>query len=200
MVAPFLNLTNRRLIDTAIELLNPKRTDRVLDIGFGPGYSLVSLARRAGRVVGVDYSRDMVEAARKLAAGQPNIRVRWGDAACLPFRARTFDCAITVNSIYYWPDLAAGLREIVRVLKPGGKVAIGCRSPLNLLPFTFTWSNFKLYDPEEIAEAMRGAGLRVLRIEHRDKWRIPDTVVVLGRRVRLRRVSTLLCDSLGAPS
>jgi SAM-dependent methyltransferase len=126
----------------------------------------------------------MVDAARKLLAGRRNVDVQWGDVAALPFRARSFDRAMTVNALYYWPDLIAGLREIARVLKPRGKLAVGFRSPLNLLPFTFTWSHFKSYEPEEVAAAMREAGFNGLQVEHRDKWRIPDTVVVVGERDR----------------
>lgn len=186
IVAPLLNLTNRRLIDTTIELLGLERGHRVLDVGYGPGYSLQRLADTADRVAGIDFSEDMVAAARKLVAGRRNVRAEWGDVADLPFRSRAFDRAMTVNAIYYWPDLDAGLREIARVLKPGGRLAVGFRSPLNLLPFTLTWTNFRVYEAATVARAMESVGFRVLRVEHRDWWRIPDTVVVVGERFSLR--------------
>ena len=68
-VAPFLNATNMAFIRTSVELLGLKPDDRVLDIGFGGGYSLLALAERIpnGQVVGVDHSRDMVDAAARVS-------------------------------------------------------------------------------------------------------------------------------------
>jgi arsenite methyltransferase len=186
-VAPALNIANRRVMRRTIELLDPRPSDRVLDVGFGGGYSLLELASRltTGKIVGVDYSRQMVGQAagllrqRRLAS---RARVQWADVADLPFRARTFHRALTVNSIYYWPDIDAGFLEIARVLKPRGRVAVGFRSPMNLRPFTWTWDRFQLYEPEEVASILRRTGFHVVRIEHSDRWRIPDIVVVVGER------------------
>ncbi len=187
LVAPFLNVANRRLMSTAIELLDPGSSDHVLDIGFGGGYSLLSLAQRVrhGEIQGVDHSQDMVHAAAHLIRTRrlrSRVFVQWGDVAALPFQAETFDRVLTANTIYYWPSLQAGLREIARVLKPAGRVAVAFRSPWNLRFFTFGWTDFRLYEPGQVAAALRRTGFRVLRIEHRDRWSIPDTVVVLGER------------------
>jgi len=186
-VAPFLNVANRRLMSTAIELLQPAEDDRVLDIGFGGGYSLFSLAERVpgGEIVGLDLSPDMVNAAAALVKRhrlRSRVRVECGDVASMPFRPAAFDKALAANTIYYWPDLNAGMREIWRVLKHRGRLAVGFRSPANLRLFTLGWSNFRLYEPEEVAEVLLRTGFRVLRVEHRDKWWIPDTVVVLAER------------------
>jgi ubiquinone/menaquinone biosynthesis C-methylase UbiE len=186
-VAPVLNVANRRLMRRTVELLDPCPSDRVLDVGFGGGYSLMALAGRVttGKVAGVDYSRQMVDQAagllrqRRLAS---RVHVQWGDVADLPFRARTFHRALTVNSLYYWPDIDAGFREIARVLKPRGRVAVGFRSPMNLRPFTWSWDNFQVYEPEEVAGILRRTGFHVVCVEHSDRWRIPDTVVVVGER------------------
>ena len=186
-VAPALNLANRRLMRRTVELLDPGPSDRVLDVGFGGGYSLMALAGRVttGKVAGVDYSRQMVDQAAGLLRQHrlaSRVHVQWGDVADLPFRARTFNRAMTVNSIYYWPDIDAGFREIARVLKPRGRVAVGFRSPLNLRPFTWSWDNFQVYEPEEVAGILRRTGFHVVCVEHSDRWRIPDTVVVVGER------------------
>jgi len=194
---PILNLANAWLVDAAIELLDPQARDRILDIGFGGGHSLLALARKASRarVVGVDYSREMVEAAARMIREKQltaRLSVRWGDVARLPFRAGIFDKVLTVNSLYYWRDLEASLREVSRVMKPGGRLAAGFRSPDSLRAITRGWDAFSLYEPREVARIMRRAGFHVARVEHRDQGRALDTVVVLGekRAVRQRQLSS----------
>jgi SAM-dependent methyltransferase len=115
--------------------------------------------------------------ARKL---QARIRVRWGNVVKLPFAARTFDKVFTVNTIYYWPDLSLGLREITRVLKPGGRLMVGFRSPASLRLVTLAWDNFKRYEPQEVAAAMRNVGFRLLRVEHPTLSQTPDDLVLMG--------------------
>ena len=132
-MGPILNLSNTRLVNAAVDLLDPRTNDTVLDIGFGGGLSLVTLAAKAPRakIVGVDYSREMVETAARLVRGKKldaRVSVKWGDVAKLPFRAGTFHKVLTVNSLYYWPDLVASLREVARVMKRGGRLAAGFRS------------------------------------------------------------------------
>ena len=190
-VAPFLNFINVNLIRSTIDLLHPQPDDRVLDIGFGGGYSLLALARRVprGRVVGVDRSADMVAAAARLIRQkklQARVRVRRGNVVKLPFAAGAFDKALAVNTIYYWLDLPTAFAEIARVLRPGGRLAVAFRSPESLRLVTLAWGNFKRYEPEEVAEAMRKAGFRVLRVAHENPWRIPDNLVLIGQSRKLR--------------
>lgn len=197
VVVPFLNLANIALIRQSIELLQPRENDRVLDIGFGGGWSLVTLAKRVpnGRVVGLDHSRDMVAAATQLVRErrlQRGVRLYRGDVLRLPFADASFDRVLTVNTIYYWPDLSAPLREIARVLKPGGRLALAFRSPATLWVLTATWDKFRRYEPEEVAEAMRKAGFRLVRVVHQNVWRIPDNLIVVGecRRAKPRSPSS----------
>ncbi|HVN04639.1 MAG TPA: class I SAM-dependent methyltransferase [Bryobacteraceae bacterium] len=186
-MGPILNLSNARLVNAAVELLDPRAKDTVLDIGFGGGRSLLALAAKApgAKIVGVDYSREMVEKAARLIRDrhlEARVSAEWGDVARLPFRARTFHKVLTVNSLYYWPDLIANLREAARVMKRGGTLAAGFRSAASLGPLTRGWQGFALYEPDEFAEIMRAAGFDVLRVEHRDRGDVLDTVVVIGRK------------------
>lgn len=196
-MVPFLNLANIGLIRDSIELLQPREKDRVLDIGFGGGRSLVMLAERVpnGRVVGLDHSRDMVAAATHLIRErklQRRVRLYRGDVLRLPFADASFDRVLTVNTIYYWPDVSVPLREIARVLKPGGRLALAFRSPATLWLATSTWDKFRRYEPEEVAEAMRKAGFLTVRVMHQNAWRIPDNLIVVGecRRAKLRSPSS----------
>jgi ubiquinone/menaquinone biosynthesis C-methylase UbiE len=99
-------------------------------VGFGPGVGIELLAKAAstGKVAGVDPSEAMVRqaTARNAAAIRAGaVDLRQGTVGRMPFQDDTFDTAIAINSMQVWPDAAAGLREIRRVLAVGGRVALG---------------------------------------------------------------------------
>jgi ubiquinone/menaquinone biosynthesis C-methylase UbiE len=110
--------------------LQVRTTDYVLEVGFGSGAVIQCLTCLAakGHVAGVDPSAVMVTQgcsrnAAAIARGQVEL-VR-GSADNLPFDEDVFDRGMTINSMQVWPDAHAGLREILRVLKPGGRFAFG---------------------------------------------------------------------------
>ncbi|WP_447980116.1 class I SAM-dependent methyltransferase [Candidatus Nitrospira bockiana] len=122
--------TNRRIAERAIELLDAQPNDSVLEVGFGPGVGIELLARSAssGLVAGIDPSTEMVDqATARNAEGIRTGRVvlKQGVAESVPFKDARFDKALAINSMQIWPDAGAGLREIRRVLKPGGKLVLG---------------------------------------------------------------------------
>ncbi len=97
-----------------------------LDVGSGPGNVTASLARAAGPdglALGVDISEPMLSRAVSAEAG-PNVGFLRADAQRLPFRDESFDAAVSLAVLQLIPNPAATLAEIVRVLKPGGRVAI----------------------------------------------------------------------------
>jgi ubiquinone/menaquinone biosynthesis C-methylase UbiE len=121
---------NQQCAAWVIELLVIQLHDRVLEVGFGPGVGIQLLARSAsaGYVAGVDYSEEMVEqaTARNVKAIESGgIDLRHGSVESLPFADKTFDKALAINSMQVWLDAGAGLREMRRVIKPGGSIALG---------------------------------------------------------------------------
>jgi SAM-dependent methyltransferase len=107
----------------AIERLQPKAGDRVIDVGAGCGGAALLLARRGARVLAVDASRRMVERMRaRLPAAQACVAVM--DGMALALADATMDAAISVLGVVLFADPAAGLGEIVRVLRRGGRAAI----------------------------------------------------------------------------
>jgi SAM-dependent methyltransferase len=104
---------------------------RVLDVGCGPGSITVGLAAAVapGEVVGVDADPERVARARARAAqaGAGNVRVARADVHALPFPTASLDAALVHAVLEHLPDPAAALREVHRVLKPGG--VVGARSP-----------------------------------------------------------------------
>ena len=101
----------------------------ILEVGCGPGALIQALAARAteGLIVGVDPSPTMLrQAARRNAQAIQKglVQVQAASAAALPFGDAAFDKALTANSLPFWPDQEAGVREMWRVLTPGGVIAI----------------------------------------------------------------------------
>jgi demethylmenaquinone methyltransferase/2-methoxy-6-polyprenyl-1,4-benzoquinol methylase len=103
-----------------------RRGDRVLDAACGTGdLAVADLKAGAGRVTGLDFSEGMLQRARRKAAAL-ELTVEWvqGDMLALPFADETFDAATVGFGVRNVEDLELGLRELRRVLRPGGRIAI----------------------------------------------------------------------------
>lgn len=110
-----------------IDLLDIQPDDRVLEIGSGPGVAIELLAARAGFVAGVDPSPVMVQQAaqrNRVALAQGRVELRLGSVASLPYPASSFTKACAIHSVYFWPSLVDGLREVQRVLVPSGRLVV----------------------------------------------------------------------------
>jgi ubiquinone/menaquinone biosynthesis C-methylase UbiE len=99
---------------------------RVLDVGCGDGAYAVIAAQSGARVAGVDTSPRMIEAAQRRAAGQDvQIALRVADADALPFADGSFDMVLAVTVLCFLADATTAVREMARVLAPGGRLVIG---------------------------------------------------------------------------
>jgi SAM-dependent methyltransferase len=109
-----------------LDLMGLTPTDSVLDVGCGAGWLLHLLAERVteGRVVGMDVSDEMVRHARRNCADLAQVMAVTGSVDEIPWESHFFTKAISVESAYYWPEPATGLREIFRVLRPGASAWI----------------------------------------------------------------------------
>src|SRR5919109_597306 len=124
-----LRSSNRQRNMWAVGLLEVEPTDRVLEIGFGPGIAIRELSRRAthGLVCGVDHSEVMVRQATRRnrdAVRAGRVALRLGAAEHLPAFAEPFDKVLAVNNMGMWREPDEQLRALHRLMRPGGRIAI----------------------------------------------------------------------------
>jgi SAM-dependent methyltransferase len=124
-----LRSSNRKRNVWAVGLLGVEPTDRVLEIGFGPGIAIRELSRRAthGLVCGVDHSEIMVRQATKRnrdAVRAGRVDLRCGSAEHLPAFEEPFDKILAVNNMGMWREPDERLKELYSLMRPGGRIAI----------------------------------------------------------------------------
>jgi ubiquinone/menaquinone biosynthesis C-methylase UbiE len=129
LMGPLMNWRHSPLSRWTIELMDIQSGNSVLDIGCGGGMAIKEIAKIAtgGFVAGVDYSEIMVRQALKYNAAEVcamRVAIKNGDISNLPFKDESFDKACAIESFNFWPNPIAGLKEVHRVLRPRGLVAI----------------------------------------------------------------------------
>ncbi len=169
-VAFLLNRGNKVAIAGAVSATGVAPGATAADIGFGGGAGLSLLLDRVGAdgvVHGVEISADMLARARSGRAsdlGAGRLRLAEGSLTALPLADDSLDAAITVNTVYFVPDLTAACAELARVVRPGGRVVIGIGDPDAMAKLPFTSYGFTLRPVPEVIAALEQAGCDV---EHR---------------------------------
>lgn len=147
----------------AVELLHVQPGDRVLELGFGPGLALHDTAAHltSGCVVGIDPTGAQLGLAHgRHARAVPDGRVHvlQGTGQALPLAAASFDKALTIDVIDFMPDPLALLREVLRVLRPGGRVAVFWLPGASPARPGRAAGVFRPYEPVEVIELLLAAG------------------------------------------
>lgn len=103
-----------------------RRGDRVLDVATGGGHTALAFAGIARRVIAYDLTEPMLQAARGHVHGRgaANVEFVAGDAGALPFRDGSFDVVTCRTAAHHFPDVSAAVRQIHRVLRPGGSLLL----------------------------------------------------------------------------
>ena len=177
---------HHRWRERAVDLARVGPGSRALDVGTGTGDLAIELARRGATVTGLDFAPAMLEVARRKA---PDIAFERGDALALPHEDDLFDAVTVGFGARNFADLDRGLREMVRVTKPGGRVVVleitvPQRPPLSWFfrlwfdravpalgrlagdrdAYTYLPSSVRRFPaPEELARRMGAAGLDDVR-------------------------------------
>ena len=124
-----MNQHHSKLTDWGLRHVSIGKTAIILDIGCGGGRTMNKLAAiaSAGKIFGIDYSEESVAVARKTNArwiDTGRVEIEHGSVSHLPFADNTFDLVTAIETHLFWPDLPNDVRELFRVLKPGGELLI----------------------------------------------------------------------------
>ncbi len=179
----------------ALDMSGVKPGERVIDVATGPGALTLAAARRGAEVVGTDFSAGMVArlGERIAEANLTNASARVMDGQALELPDESFDVGLAMFGLIFFPDPHLGLRELYRVLKPGGRVVVGAWTDLErfdlwhlLMGAAATaspefeapreppiWLCFE--DPEVFEAALRGAGFGDIDIRRSKRdWTLPS--------------------------
>ncbi|MBN2402138.1 MAG: class I SAM-dependent methyltransferase [Spirochaetes bacterium] len=151
----------------------------ILDVGCGGGKAVSELASSCpyGKVFGIDYSEDMVELSKKVNRkyiAKGIVEILHGSVSSLPFKDNFFDLVTAFETYYFWPDLINDLKEIKRVLKPGGKLLLvnEVYKDDKFEKRNSKWVemlNMHYHSPGEYNEFLKKAGYHIVEINNNPK-------------------------------
>lgn len=165
-------------LDQALRYLEGPAPRRVLDVGCGTGEFLRRLRIRypAAVLVGADPSAGMIEVARRKFGHDPRVSVQSACAETLPFQDEQFDRVVCVSALHGVRDVPAAMGEMVRVLRPGGRLVVvdWCRDTwwsqgLNRWHRWVDPAHVWMYTTAELRRMMESQRLRVIRL---DRFRV----------------------------
>jgi ubiquinone/menaquinone biosynthesis C-methylase UbiE len=174
-----MNKTNGFLYDFTLEAMQLKDNESILEIGFGNGKffnKIFSVANNLA-ISGLDFSPEMV---REAAANNPSttnsgkLDLRFGSSDKIPFPDNSFDKVFCINVIYFWEQPADHLKEIYRVLKPGGRFYTSIRTKETMTQMPFTNYGFNMYEQEEWMDTLKTNHLHFIQAQRTENE--PDAV------------------------
>lgn len=125
-----------RFARAALELARVVPGQHVVDVACGPGTLAVRAAQAGAQVAAIDFAPNMIAGLRARVAleGLAGISAEVGDGQALPYADASFDAGFSLFGLMFFPDRAAGFRELHRVLRPGARVVVSSWHPLDQVP------------------------------------------------------------------
>ena len=177
-----MNLSHSNVTDWGLKNISIEKHYTILDVGCGGGRTVSKLAASAteGKVYGVDYSEASVAASKKTNASMiemGRVEIQLGSVSQLPFPDGMFDLVTAVETHFWWPNLPGDMREVFRVVKPGGRLIIiaevykGANTTVSKLAEKYaSRTGLKLLSAKEHRELFGHASYSDIQIiEERDK-------------------------------
>jgi ubiquinone/menaquinone biosynthesis C-methylase UbiE len=171
-----------------MNLLEVQPTDTVLEVGFGAGQAIKLAAEKAshGRVMGIDLSEMMVRVATRRnaqAVKSGRMELSQGNITALPFEEQHFDKIMTIHTFYFWSEPSQALRELYRVLKPGGRLVITLSTgKINAQGEVEVWPPLQSALQEQVMPEMQREGFQVVRLEQGPNSRQYTSVAIIGEK------------------
>jgi SAM-dependent methyltransferase len=179
LIVPWLNRISAAMNRLVLARLDLYGGEQVLEVGFGGGGLIAMLIEATrGTVVGVDVSEAAVTRARRRFRRFTQVEIHHGSVDRLPLADRSVDRACSVNNIYFWPDPLAGMTELARVVRPGGRLAIAIEPPEELRKWRGHRHGFRLYEEAEVRALMEAVGFVDIR-RAEGRGRRPDFFLCL---------------------
>ena len=175
-VSDYMSRINSRVIEDAYRRLALQDGQSVLEIGPGNGQSIPLLVGQLANATytGIDISKTMLNAAaaaNEALVASGRVALRLASVDNLPLGDASFDRAVSVNCVYFWPDPGKAFAEIRRVLKPGGTSLAAAMTPETAAssPVAKPQHGFRVYDGATLDRLHRAAGFSEVSIETYDE-------------------------------
>lgn len=169
-----MNEGNALINRFTFDALTPAPGELILEIGMGNGYFVRELLERAPdlRYIGCDFSETMIAEATRLnreLVDEGRVEFFLSRADQLPVKDQSVDKVLTVNTLYFWAEVKSVLKEIERVLKPGGKLVIGIRPKWQMEQYPFTRFGFTMYDRGDLERLLSENDFQVASVWEREE-------------------------------
>lgn len=162
LMTRIFNKANAAINQRVKTSLNLSSTDHVLEIGYGPGKLINAIASTTteGQVQGIDYAKVMFQEASRLNKSfisSGTVSLTLGQSDNLPYPNNHFDKVCAVNVIYFWQNPSIHLKEVHRVLRPGGSLVLGFRNSQQMDQLHLDNDIFNSYSNQDIVDSLNAA-------------------------------------------
>ena len=170
LVATMMNEHHEQLTTWGLKKVTIDSHYVILDVGCGGGKAISKLSQLAahGKVYGIDCSADMVKFSKKINKElivQNRVEIREGSVEKISFEDDFFDLVTAIETYYFWSNLPVAFKEILRILRPGGKLLIINELLYGLTPAKIIEETYvKLFPLEEIQNLLASVGFVDVRV------------------------------------